>query len=105
MFKQAANLEELQQDLTYHLPEYSFSHEKKLFAKYILAKKTGMFGAVISVKDGKITVRPYNPPSLAAAGGALAILVTRMVNKKYFKARNELYEYLNAHYQDVEKKS
>ena len=96
------SLEDLQTELQRALPEYSYTIQKQLFGKTLLAKESGFRGAHIALTKKNVTVS-YGIPSvwghaLIANLGLLGVLVTRVFIKDAMAPRNNIFEYLTTRY-------
>jgi hypothetical protein len=96
------SLEELQVELARALPEYSFTLQKQLFGKTLLAKQTGFRGAQITLTKKRVAVG-YGIPSvwgnaLVANLGLLGILIVRSFVKGALGPRDNIFEYLTTRY-------
>ncbi|MFD1468450.1 hypothetical protein ACFQ48_09455 [Hymenobacter caeli] len=96
------SLEVLQEELQRALPEYSYTIQKQLFGKTLMAKQTGFRGARIALTKKEVTVG-YGIPSvwgnaLVANLGLLGALATRAIVKDAMAPRNNIFEYLTMHY-------
>ena len=96
------SLEDLQEELQRALPEYSYTIQKQLFGKTLLAKESGFRGARIALTKKNVTVS-YGIPSvwgqaLIANLGLLGVLVTRVFIKDAMAPRNNIFEYLTTRY-------
>jgi hypothetical protein len=96
------SLEELQAELARALPEYTFTLQKQLFGKTLMAKETGFRGALITLNKKHVSVG-YGIPSvwgnaLVANLGLIGILVVRSFVKGAMAPRDTVFEYLTTHY-------
>ena len=96
------SLEDLQTELQRALPEYSYTIQKQVFGKTLLAKQSGFRGAHIALTKKNVTVS-YGIPSvwgqaLVANFGLLGILLTRVFVKDAMVPRNNIFDYLATRY-------